>query len=619
MKMLSPKKKALKWALGLMPLVVGLVALQIPSTAVKERLLLAPMMNLLEPCIQPTRAPVTNAPPEVALWCGAGSTSLAPVVETTLAALGPRLPANSTLELGYTLQIPLLRLLKRKDDDWMVDREALSKLVRTLSDVDRPAVVYLFSTHFGVNAPIELELASDPKNLLVTQTGALPVDTYFGDAVFPWNFTTTDNGITRRRLQVIDAFLEEVCALPPKDRDKIRGITMLGEVHQMFPKLESGMGFYSPYLITDYSEVSRQSFREFLETRFKTVHRLNKAINENYVSFASVDPPSKDIRHQPLQRFSEHIDAFAHGSFPVAGWAHVGNGPGSDAATVRVYRNGEYVGSAPIRGGRQDVAAAHPEFGTADVGWQFNVDFKNLEVGIHTLDLMLEIPGQELRHLAERQIAVMGREQQRPPALTKQALPPHRKPEASISYFVDSPQQESAYFYNPLVMLWHEFRGEQVMRYLAHFDQHLRRSCLRDAAIYTHQILPFLNPGWDANRFAAERSLRPFGQTRTGISLYGDATYGVSFDQWFKTSGLKSYGVTEFHPLKPMPPEQVSSMLEKHRLRGADFVSFFLEPKGLTPGNGVGLNQFSFDPQVRNFGSDVLYRSTKSVINQTPP
>jgi hypothetical protein len=584
----------------------------------RPRLLLAPMFNALEPCVQPPHQPVANPPASTPDWCGGNSGSIAPVVETTLAGLGPRLPANPRLELGYTLPIPLLRLLKPQGGDWVVDRPALRKLVRTLQDADRPAVVYLFSTHFGVHAPIEKALAQDPRNLLTTQQGALPVDTYYGDAVYPWNFTSTDNGITRRRLQVIDAFLEEVCRLPQEALQRIRGITLLGELHHMFPKLESGMGYGAPYQITDYSEVSRQDFRQYLKLRFRHIRNLDREVGADFASFADVDPPSKDIRLQPLNRFSEHIDAYAHGRFPVAGWAHLPQAAGGSGAPawVRVYRNGELIGRTPVRGGRQDVLAAHPEFGTADVGWQLEVDFRALQVGVHRLDILLETPNSALLLLGTRHVAIMGRDQAAPPALPFKALPEHRPAEGQAQWYVDGPAEMSSYFFNPLAALWHEFRGQQVVRYLSHFDQHIRRSCLADTPLYTHQILPFINPGWDRHRFEVDASLRPFGPTRAGVSLYGEATYGADFNAWFKASGLSSYGVTEFHPLKAMSAQEMGALLERHRRRGADFVSFFLEPRGLTPGHGAGPNLFSFDPDVSGFGADALYQATRRTLNQ---
>jgi hypothetical protein len=608
------------WFCGIVGIGLMSWAINNPTSVVNERLLLAPMLNVLYPCIRPIGTPVKkNAPASIEEWCGVGRKSGAPVVESTLSALGPRFPPNSRLELGYTMNVPLLGLLQQQGQDWVIDRPTLRKLVLTLVEVDRPVIVYLFSTHFGVRAPIEYALARNPKNLLTSQLGSLPADTFIGDDVFPWNFTTTDNEITQRRLQVVDAFLEEVCQLPQQHREKIRGVTMLGELHHMFPKLESGMGFDSPYVITDYSNVSKEEFRRFLKLRYRHLRSFNQAIGGDYPSFMAVDPPSKDIRRQTLNRFTEHIDAFAHGTFPVAGWTHVREAPPGQYGWIRVYRNGQYLGRTAIRGGRQDVAAAHPEFGTADVGWQFDVDFRNLEVGKHRIDVMLERTSSELIHLGTRTVMVMGREQRTPPDLPMQPLPAHVKDVSGIASSIDSPAGQSAYFYNPLVSLWHEFRGEQVVNYLAYFDAHIRRSCLRDTATYTHQILPFINPGWDRHRFAVERSLQPFGQVRNGISLYGDATYGRNFGEWFKTSGLAAYGVTEFHPLKPMSPDEVHAMFESHRLRGADFISFFLQPRGLTPGLGLEIYQFSFDPDMPTHSSDVMYHATKAVIHRKAP
>ena len=583
-----------------------------------RRLLLAPMFNLLEPCVQAPHQALADAPSSLAAWCGKGAESAAPVVEATLSGLGPKPPANPRLELGYTLPIPLLRLLQQQPDGgWAVDRPALRKLVNTLKEADRPAIVYLFSTHFGAHAPAEEALARDTRNLLTTQQGPLPVDTYYGDEVYPWNFTTTDNDITRRRLQVIDAFLEDACQLPPAARRNIRGITLLGELHHMFPGLQdNGMGHSAPYLITDYGPDSVQDFRRELKLRFRHILNLNRAAGSDFKSFAEIDPPGKDIRKQPLKRFSEHIDAYAHGVLPVAGWAHLPTGESGPPAWVRIYRNGELAGRVPVRGGRQDVLAAHPEFGTANVGWQFDLDFRRLQHGIHRLDILLEAPSGELLMLGTRRVAIMGPDQAAPTALPARPLPRHLPADGRAAWFIDGPGELSSYFYNPLAAMWHDFRGGQVVRYLAHFDRHIRHSCLADTPVYTHQILPFINPGWDRHRFEVDASLRKTGPTRTGISLYGDAAYGAGFDEWFASSGLSSYGVTEFHPLKAMSAPELGAVLERHRERGADFVSFFLEPRGLTDGRGAGANLFSFDPRASRFGGDTLYRATRETLAQ---
>ena len=76
-----------------------------------------------------------------------------------------------------------------------------------------------------------------------------------------------------------------------------------------------------------------------------------------------------------------------------------------------------------------------------------------------------------------------------------------------------------------------------------------------------------------------------------------------------------TYGVTEFHPLRALPPQELAQALYRHKLRGARFVSMFLE--GRVNGEFVSdeRNMFAFDPANNRFGSDVLYDSMKQVLS----
>jgi hypothetical protein len=154
-----------------------------------------------------------------------------------------------------------------------------------------------------------------------------------------------------------------------------------------------------------------------------------------------------------------------------------------------------------------------------------------------------------------------------------------------------------------------------VIRYLADFERLVRASCLADVPLYTHQIAPFVNPSWDASKFAADASLQGVGGLRLGISLYGEPTYGHSFFDWLGTTRHRDYGVTEFHPLKSMSPEQMRSVLDRHRQHGATFVSFFLDvrPKGIR--DEAKSNIFAFDPSNSRFASDALYGAVQAVLN----
>ena len=573
-------------------------------------LLLAPMINVFDACSNPEIDPATIG------GCNRPGGSASPLMESTLSRLGPRVSPNGRFELGYTLQFPLLRLFRQEGGNWVIDQPVIERMVRTLHDNDRPAVVYLFSTHFGLGAAIEPVLAADPSNLSVTAAGPMSSDKFYDHDIYPWAFSTTDNDLTHRRDQAVQAVVDEICRLPRRDRDKIRAVTLLGELHHLFPNFQAGMGFQGKYLVSDYSPASIQGFRTFLAARFGTVAALNQELAADYPSFDAVDPPSRDIRVQPLARYTEHIDSYAHGTLPISGWLFSPKQTPGSVLWVRIYRNGGFVDRVRVNLSRQDVFEAHPEFGTADLGWRFDLDYTGLTPGLHRLDVVLEGLGEPWMHLETRHIAVMDRSQSTPQPQPEVALPDTVFRDDSLRSFVDVPADRSAYYYNPLVPLWHEFRGTQVVAYLRHFDQRVRASCLADVDTYIHQITPFTNPSWDANKFAVDESLQLFDRALLGVSLYGEPTYGASFFDWYARSGHRTYGVTEFHPLRPMSFDEARAMFEHHRKGGAQFVSFFLKTQKLQGAASGAPYLFAFDPDNPRFSSDRLYETMKTLVNE---
>ena len=212
----------------------------------------------------------------------------------------------------------------------------------------------------------------------------------------------------------------------------------------------------------------------------------------------------------------------------------------------------------------------------------------------------------------------MARDQATPaPVPLRQPLPPMAAPGAQVQFWIDAPQDQRAVFYNPLVPLWHAFRGQQVVRYLAHFDRLLAGTCLADVPRRTQQIYPAEKAGWDGTRFASDASLLPFGQVQLGINLYGEATYDDSFFDWLARSRQPGYSVTEFHPLRAMDAAELRAVLNRHRAHGARTFSFFVHPP---PPNGartepVG-NPFALDPANARHGSDALYRAMQRVMGR---
>jgi hypothetical protein len=578
------------------------------------------LASCLTPSSPPGADPQTQK--ELADACLGPQGSAAKLTEWTLSALQTNGSKSQRYELGYTLNVPLLKLFKEQDGDWVIDSELLGRVVRTLRDADRPAILYLFSTHFGQDAPIEKALAANPANLSWTPKGPLPKDVYYEADIFDWSFATPHTAITERRIQAARAVLREICKLEPRHIRKIRGITLLGELHHLFPNFEAGMGFAPTYLVSDYSDTSKLAFRGFLQQQFGTVDKLNTYIGTRWISFDQVDPPSKDVRTTPLRNFTEHIDSFAHGSLPISGWAYVEGATDSSPAMVRIYRDGELIGRTPVNKGRQDVLAAKPEFGTANTGWRFDMDFRTLPPGVYRIDVFLENGPDDLLHIAGRDIAIVDRDQHTPRPHPTKPLPAHRVAETSANVHLDTPWEQSSFFYNPLVPLWHTFRARQVVTYIEKFNQEISRdvnaSCLSRTRRYTHQILPFTNPGWDENKFAVDASLQKIDGISLGVSLYGEPTYGTSFSQWFGTTQHKHYGVTEFHPLKGLTAAELQNVLETHSGQGAEFISFFMEPRWKGKFTSRGHNLFSFDRDNPRFGSAQLYESMHELLSGPP-
>lgn len=582
-----------------------------------DRLLLAPMIGIIEPCVlSPETLP--GSMQDLAARCQGPQGSAAALIESTLASLQPKAPPSAREDLGYTLPVPLLRLFQQTaQGEWQIDEEKVGRLVRTLRDSPRPAILYLFSTHFSADAPIEEALSADPANMGHTRDGAMGTDDYYDSKVYNWTFATTHNTLTQRRVQAVHAVLAATCQLPEKDRAKIRGVTLLGELHHLFPNFQAGMGFDGRYRVTDYSTASIEGFRQYLQAEFGNTDSLNRAMGSDYAAFSEVDPPSRDIRTEPLRRYAEHIDSFAHGTLPVSGWAHVEGVDAGRPAWVHLYRNGQLVSKTAVQLGRQDVLAAKPEFGDANTGWRINLDFTQLPAGIHQLDIFLEVRPGTLTHLGRRDVAIVDRQQTTPQRQPQTPLPPSQPAGPEVQAHIDTPQDMSSYYYNPLVPLWHAYRARQVVDYLRYFEHEVANSCLVDVPRYTHQIVPFTNPSWDGNKFAIEASLRPLGSIRLGVSLYGEPTYGSSYFDWLAGSGHSRYGITEFHPLKAMDAASLQRIFDAHSRHGADFISFFAEPRW----NGAlvprGHNMFSFDPDNPKFGSDHLYQSVQRSLAAT--
>lgn len=594
--------------------------------APNHRLLLAPMIGQMEACLTRAKLPPEHVIDPAFTLCNSEQGSAAAVIQSTLAQLGPRDSRDGNYQLGYTLNVPLLKFMVLREGRWQVDQEGVKRMVKTIAQSDRSLILYLFSTHFSSFAPVEAMLATDPNNVAVTQDGQLGLGKHYGMDVYPWTVARTDNSLTEMRVKVIDAFVNELCQRQPKYvRDRIEGITLLGETHHLFPDFEAGMGYGGKYRISDYSQVSVRDFQTFLKFRFKDVSALNAALGgAPYQEFASIYPPSKDIRKDRLNHFWEHIDSYAAGSMPVSGWlAPQPNLTG----WVNVYLNGVLQKRVRAGLGRQDVKDHVPGISTANVGWRYELDFHSLTPGIYEVAALAEVHEGLPVLLGRKNISVMNRDQSTPQRIQRVELPGHRSAPGILASF-DQPPPDSAYFFNPMAALWREFREQQVVRYYQFVSRPLRHSCLAGTPRYIHQLFPYPNPSWDPTKYAVSASLTQDSDLRLGVSLYGEGSYGESFFDWQQSlirtnqsladHRLKAYGVTEFHPLRGMDTQELGGVLIRHRDSGAQFLSFFLEGRGPVnrPYAVTGPTIPFFGESNTQNGSDQLYRSLKELMIQ---
>jgi hypothetical protein len=592
----------------------------------RQPLLLVPAIGGLNACLD-------LVPPHAGLpqpsSCDGPQGSAAEVIEQYLQQLGPRQSPDGHFQVGYTLVLPLLDFFQSDSrGGWAIDQTAVQRVTHTVAGVDRPVVLYFFSTHFGVQAPIEPALAADPRNLAETPEGPLPVDRYMGQPLYPWSIARTDNAITARREQALRAIVDALCQQPPAVRRRIAGVNLLGEVHQLYPHFETGMGDGASYVVTDYSAASRTGFRVFLRRRFGTVAALDAALGVPFTAFKQIEPPANETPGAP---FWQRLDAHSAGQFAVSGWARDLTRPAPDADPaaapwVRVYMDGQEVERVSAHYVRQDVSAARPDLGTALVGWNAGLDYRDLAPGLHRIDVALEQPqagATHLIHLGTRRVTVFDPRhpdaQPQVVAPMRQPLPSMAQPGGTVQFWIDAPADDLALRYNPLAPLWNTFRGQQVVDYLENFSDALNGTCLAAVPRRTQQIYPATGAGWDETRFASALSRRPFGNVQLGVNLYGEATDAPAFFDELARNRQPGYSVTEFHPLRALTAPQLRAVLEAHRAHGAHTLSFFFHPAPRdAQGHPVIRNPFSIDPDNPEHGSDMIYHSLVSVLAGRP-
>jgi hypothetical protein len=537
-------------------------------------LVIAPVMEGIGACEDASEHIKPSEVPDSSSICARKGFDTAAALRESLNTLEPGGP-HGDVQVGYTLTIALLGLYEKRNDKWVLNSKRIDTLLGLISRVKRPVVIYLAANHFDTQGPLSAELVKDPRNLLKLADQSAPITDYFGNKVYPYTLLTDATiPVNRFRFDALRAVAHRIARLPAAARNEIVAVTMAGEVHQMFPDFESGMGKFSGIRVTDYSPESVAGFHAWLQRRYGSLAAFNRQGDFSYGDFASIPAPSKDIRHDLLTSFGEHYDGFADGTLPVSGWLW---DPEHRITALDLYVDGKRIG--PIQRGynRLDVYRAVDSITDPNVGFRTNLDYTGLPAGAHIVQIVAGATGKKNDKvlMAEFPFQIVPRDQHAikgaPPAGLRGLAKPGRA--SDVRFSLDLPKSGQDVYFNPLARDWDLYRNEQVRNFLLNFYEIAAKAGIPAGKLYSHQIVPNVNSTWNGQLFAADTAIGKGNPWHAGLNLYG----GAADSDWVRgiisQRDLKDYGAPEFNPQQWKVPGTHLRAMRSQFTSGARFIS----------------------------------------------
>lgn len=534
----------------------------------------------------------------------------AAAVSRLLDTLEPGGPKGQ-VQVGYTATLQLLGLYQRTPKGWAIDTTRVDEFLRVITKVRRPVVVYLAADHFDSVGPITEDLLQDPRNLMQLRDGKPPELGYFGYRIMPYTLLTQDSiPVNRYRFEALRYVAQRVKTLPKAVQERIVAFTLAGELHQLFPDFENGMGAFQDIRVTDYSPASVADFRQWLATKYKTVAEFNVRTGLSYASFDAIPAPSKDIRKEKLASFGEHYDAFAGGTLPLSGWLW---DPQKKIAQLDVYVDGRHIAPMPRGLNRLDVYRAEESIHSPNVGFRYDFDYSALPPGRHRAQIVAQSNGSRYR-IAEVEFIVVSRDQAsvvqtKPAAVTSLK---NAKALAGVRSWLDIPKSLQDVYFNPLARDWNLYRQWQVKEFLAEFHRRALQAGLPAHKLYSHQIVPGVNSTWNPALFAAEQTLEAGVPWKQGLNMYGGTTDSDWMRQFMAQRKITDYGVPEFNPQQWKRDGVHLAAMQSHYDAGARFISpyyFSVVPQRFKGGGEHGVNRMELGPANPKDGSDRFYQA----------
>lgn len=535
----------------------------------------------------------------------------------TLEPGGPK----GNVQIGYTATLQLLGLYQRTAKGWEIDEAKVDSFLNVIRKVQRPVVLYFSADHFDSVGPIAAELAKDPVNLMQLKDGKPLELGYFGYRILPYTLSTDASvPVNHYRFKALEYMARKIRELPKPVQDRIIAYTLPGELHHMFPDFENGMGAYQDIRVTDYSPGSVAGFRQWLQAKYKDIAQFKAQTGLDYASFDVIPAPSKDIRKEKLNGFGEHYDAFADGTLPVGGWLW---DPKQAIERLDLYLDGKLVGPMARGLNRLDVYRAVDNITSPNTGFRYNLDFSNLSAGQHIVQVVAESKGRKYQ-LAHANFVVVPRNQGKIVNMYPRRLgwmpPTSILEKQGVRSWLDMPAQLQDVYYNPLARDWNHYRESQVYAQLAVFHERAVAAGLPAAKLYSHQIIPDVNPSWNPQLFASTQTLDGKAPWKQGLNMYGGATNSDWLRGFMKQHQIGSgYGAPEFNPQQWKLDGTHLAALKAHYDAGATFISpyyFSVINQRFKGAAEHGVNRMELSPDNPKDGSDKFYKAIVEFARQ---
>ena len=480
-------------------------------------------------------------------------------------------------------------------------------------------MIYLAADHFDTVGPLPQALAQDPRNLMQLRNGTAPQLGYFGYPILPYTLSTDPAiPVNKYRFEALAQVAKGITSLPAATRRRIVAINLLGELHQMFPDFENGMGMAVSMHTTDYSPQSVAGFRHWLQTKYQTTDGLHKHTGLRYGSFDDVPAPSKDIRTETLQSFGEHYDTYAAGTLTLGGWLW---DPDGAIERLDLYVDGKPADTVNRHLNRLDVYRALDEVTSPNTGYRIDYDYTSLRPGRHIAQIVAHSQqGRTL--LAEREFVVVPRDQSRTSSRTPAGLKNLQSTEKifpGIRTYMDTPKHLQDVYYNPLARDWNTYRAAQVYAFLDGFYERAVKAGLPADKLYSHQIVPNVNSSWNHQLFAVDTTLQGNTRWKQGLNMYGGATNSPWMNSFIAQRKITDYGVPEFNPQQWKREGVHLAAMQTHMNAGARFIApyyFSVVPQRFKANVEQDVNRMELAPDNPKDGSDKFYQAIIELAKQ---